>query len=131
MATSEVINAACNNGTGAAQYVGSLRFSVSDVVDLLVASADRNRHTAIRVNANRLLEMMSRTSWQIAAGQHRGGLGGRERGPDGTTHVTLRVNGSGYHLRQDGRGHLFEISGRGMLNFAPWAAPGTPINRTK
>lgn len=129
MPTPQVINAARANGTGSNQYVGGVRVSVGHVVDLLVAGADRNRHASIRVNANHLLQMMAQGPWQISAGMHQGGLGGAGRSADGTMHITLRVNGAGYHLRQDNRGHLFEVSGRGMLDLAPWAAPGTPIQR--
>ena len=126
MPTPTTIQAARRNGSVSPACFGDIRLNVNSVVDLLVGGADQNRHVAIRRNANCLLDMLAVAPWQITAGPHAGGLGGGARPPDQTNHMTLRVRGAGYHLRQDARGHLFQITGPGLPMLTPWAAPGTP-----
>jgi hypothetical protein len=111
---------------GKRDVVHGQRINVNEVVDLLVESSQFTRHPAVRWNANRLLEELARGEWRLTAGPHAGGFGGQGRLPDGTTHITLRTGRGGYHLRQDARGHLFEITGPGMQPIQPSSAPGSP-----
>lgn len=122
------IQAARRNGSVSPACFGKIRVNVNDVVSLLVDGAAQERHFAVRRNANALLVLMSKWMWQITAGPHAGGFGGSGRGADQTNHITVRLLGAGYHLRQDARGHLFQISGSGLPDYCPWAAPGTPTS---
>jgi hypothetical protein len=100
---------------------------VDQVIDLLVASSQPHRHPAVRWNANRLLEKMAKGEWWIAAGPHVGGDGKDKDSDDWTMHITIKTKrNGGYHLKQDARGHLFEITGPGMQPIQPWSAPGSP-----
>ncbi len=49
--------------------------------------------------ATDLLNLMREHAWCITAGVHAGGLGGAAGGADPHTHISLSVNGAGYHLR--------------------------------
>src|SRR3712207_4947932 len=108
MADAQTISRTRNNGVRA--VVHGQGINVDQVVDLLVESSQPSRHPAVRWNANRLIEELARGEWRVTAGSHAGGFGGAGRPPDGTTHITVRARNGGYHLRQDARGHLFEIT---------------------
>ncbi len=116
-------------GRSGGQYHRGQRINVRQVVDLLQAGAQRQRHTAIRQASRALLVLMSQTSWVVSAGPHQGGSGGRGQGPDSTNHITIRIRHS-YHLRLDQRGHLFQITGPNMPSHKPWVAPGSAPSET-
>ena len=124
MADHQTVHRARQNGQRA--VVHGAPINVDQVIDLLVASAEPSRHPAVRTNANRLIGILAQGPWCVTAGPHPGGFGGGGRGPDGTTHITLRAGNRGYHLRQDARGHLFEITGPGLQDIQPSRAPGSP-----
>lgn len=127
MPAAQIISRARDNGSVSPRFFGDHRISASAVVDLLVESAQPRRHPAVRRNANRVLHFMAHDAWMVTAGTHSGGFGGGGRAADGTNHITLRVAGHGYHLRQDARGHLFEITGPGLETLNPAASPGADI----
>lgn len=118
MVDHQIIQAARANGSLYSNWFGETRPSVDGVVDLLVEGGRFDRHIAIRINSNKLLAIMARRKWLLTAGSH-------PSASDKTNHYTVSAGGQGYHLRHDARGHLFEISGPGLLDLAPWAAPGT------
>ena len=125
MVQQNVKTKACKNGSGS--LVWGKPISVSDVVDLVAESCQAGRHPAVKINAKKLIGLMSVHKWQLKAGRHSGGTGGKGQSADSTPHVTIMMRGSGYHLRQDKRGHLFEITGPGMKVFNSHASPGTDI----
>lgn len=120
MASQQVIDAARKNGSLYQNWFGTQRPTVAGIVDLLVEGSRYHRHVAVRMNSNKLLELMSEKQWLIQAGEH-------TSDKDGTNHYTVSLGGDGYHLRVDARGHLFEVSGARLPAFAPWAAPGTDV----
>lgn len=121
MADHQIIHAARANGSVYGLWFGATRPSVDGVVDLLVEGRQPNRHPAIRINSNKLLAMMAQKKWLLTAGAH-------QSPGDQTTHYTVSIGDHKYHLRLDARGHLFDISGPGLPDLAPWAAPGTDIH---
>ncbi len=123
MADAQAIFLARKNGERVVSFGQGI--NVDRVVDLLVGGAQPGRHPAIRRNANRLLEVLAQGSWRLAAGPHVGGFGGGGRGADWNMHITLTTRNGGFHLRQDARGHLFEITGPGMDAIPPYLAPGS------
>jgi hypothetical protein len=122
MADAQTVFKARKNGVNA--VIHGERMNVDEVMDLLVESSQPSRHPAVRVNANRLIEQLARGPWRLNAGPHAGGFGGTKHPPDRTNHITVQSCGGGYHLRQDARGHLFEITGPGMAPIQPSSAPG-------
>ncbi|OQX75759.1 MAG: hypothetical protein B6D61_09835 [Bacteroidetes bacterium 4484_249] len=68
---------------------------------------------------------MTENKWRVSAGPHQGGHGDR-KGNDKTMHITLTVYAknerNSYHLRLDRKGHLFQITGKGMPETKPWTA---------
>ena len=114
-------------GQSSGQYAPDGTMNVRQVVELIAASCAGSRHPGIKRDARALLEQMADNRWQITAGPHSGGFGGGGRNPDETNHVTLRVNHRSYHLRMDGRGHLFQITGGNAPSVAPWLAPGAAV----
>jgi hypothetical protein len=112
---------------GRSSFVYGERVNANEVVDLLVESSKHSRHPAVRRNANRMLEEMAQGEWRVGAGVHKGGFGGNGQPPDMNRHLTIRTGRGGYHLRVDARGHLFEMTGRGMDRTPPWASPGANI----
>jgi hypothetical protein len=129
MAKSERVSKAINNGKSSGQYAQSgMLINVNNLINLLEASSQSTRHTAIRRAANNLLDRMGQNRWQIKAGPHAGGFGDKNRGKDNTMHITLFIYSSGnYHLRMDQKGHLFEITGPGIDDIPPWTPPGSEI----
>jgi|SRR6185312_5881400 hypothetical protein len=120
MVDQQIIRAARANGSLYSNWFGETRPSVDGVVDLLLEGSRFDRHVAIRINSNKLLAMMAGKKWLLTAGSH-------PSDNDKTNHYTVSIGGRGYHLRHDARGHLFEITGPGLLDLAPWAAPGTDV----
>lgn len=121
MAEHEAVHRARVNGRHSGHVPGATPINSDQVVDLLVAAAEPGRHFAVRRNANALLEDMARAPWRVSAGIHEGG-----RGDDWTRHVTVSFGpGRSFHLRLDRRNHLFQVSGPGLVDFAPWASPGS------
>jgi hypothetical protein len=114
------------NGSSSFQYHTGRTITVSEVVRMLTESSRSNRHTCVRRGSKLLLDKMAEKQWRISAGAHRGGFGGKNKAPDQTTHITMNVGGSSYHLRLDAKGHLFMITGPGIENTVmPWVAPGS------
>jgi hypothetical protein len=104
--------------------------NVDHVVDLLDEAAKGNRHTAVRREANDLLEEMAwADDWKVTAGRHRKGDPGSNT-EDATNHLTVKIGDKSYHLRLDSRGQLFQVSdtpgsGIGTSGIPPWASPGS------
>ena len=73
------------------------KLTPGDVYDLLVACKHSCRSDAANLRAR-----MRRSTWTIAAAPHEGGHGGNGRAADRNLHVTIRINGRGYHLRLGG-----------------------------
>jgi hypothetical protein len=65
-----------------------------------------------RSTAQELRSRLRTHRWEIAAAPHAGGHGHGHggRGPDRNLHVTIRVNGRGYHLRLGGSPTRLHIS---------------------
>lgn len=67
-----------------------------DLVDLL---NNATTNDAVSGPSADLLHYMREYNWCITAGVHEGGLGGAAGGADPEPHISLSVNGYGYHLR--------------------------------
>jgi hypothetical protein len=119
----EYVHHARMNGRGSRQYADSVRVNVDRLVRWLDLASSRGRHPAVRRKAHALLEWMAGNSWRIAAGPHRGGRGD-SRGVDKTLHITVYIEGvnGSFHLKMDARGHLLDISGRGLPQLDPRTA---------
>jgi hypothetical protein len=123
MARHEYVHRARMNGRGSRQYADIVRVNVDRLVRWLDLSCSRGRHPAVRRKAHALLEWMADNSWRISAGPHRGGRGD-SRGVDRTLHITVYIEGvsGSFHLKMDARGHLFDITGRGLPQLPPWTS---------
>lgn len=72
------------------------RISRREAVELLNNATSNG---PVAAPATDLLNLMRNHSWCITAGVHAGGLGGAAGGADPETHISVSVNGAGYHLR--------------------------------
>ncbi len=92
---------------------------VDAVVDLLAKSSS----PAVQPGARRLLHEMSSTGWRVVRGAHRSA-------DDPTTHVTIAIAATRYHLRLDGKSSVFDITRvvgdrtERPAGREPWVGPG-------
>jgi hypothetical protein len=104
------------------QYVespgGSIR--ADEVVDLLATSTS----PAAQRGARQLLRDMAESPWCVMAAPH-------SNSKDPTWHITIDVDGTGYHLRLDARGcisditHVTKEGTQRISGNRPWAGPGS------
>lgn len=119
---------AIKNGRISGKFYGE-KVSVKKIVTLLENASKAGRHFAVKYHARALLKRMAAVRWGILAGRHINGRGGERRAPDGTWHYTIYVGRRRYHLRLDKRGHIFDITGGNLPEFAPWAKPGISTSK--
>lgn len=81
------------------------KLTPGQVYDLIAAC----KHSC-RSEAADLRRRMRAHGWTIAAAPHEGGTGGEGREPDRNLHITMRVNGRGYHLRLGGGPGTLHVS---------------------
>ncbi|KAB8315763.1 hypothetical protein SD81_030920 [Tolypothrix campylonemoides VB511288] len=68
-------------------------------VTKLLMNTTNSGNKELSRKAKFLLTEMSRRNWQVLAGGHSGGLGGKGRPADQNPHITLQVGNVTYHLR--------------------------------
>jgi hypothetical protein len=68
-------------------------------VTQLLMNTTKSSNKELGRKAKSLLTEMSKKNWQILAGGHSGGLGGKGRPADPNPHITLQVGKTTYHLR--------------------------------
>ncbi|MEZ5040226.1 MAG: hypothetical protein R2828_10045 [Saprospiraceae bacterium] len=119
---------AIKNGRISREFYGE-KVSVKKIVKLLENASKARRHFAVKYHARALLKRMATVRWAILAGRHIYGRGGGGRAPDGTWHYTIYVGRRRYHLRLNKSGHIFDITGGNLPEFAPWAKPGTSTSK--
>ncbi len=119
MAFHQAIHQAKQNGVSGYKHLKAGQWiNASEVVNLLIMAAEVNRHPAVRRRSNFLIEEMAKSEWYVVAGPHKSG--------DQTMHITVDVLKNRYHLRQDSRGVIFEITDESReREVAPWEAPGS------
>ncbi|MFD2571151.1 hypothetical protein ACFSUS_10930 [Spirosoma soli] len=128
MATKADIHKARMNGISKRQYVPNDEKPVStDEVVKLLQEAVESSGPGVPHAAGYLLKKMASGNWRILAARHEGGFGSTGRGADQNRHVTLSVDGKGYHLQIDNNDYVWRITGDETTEqIAPWMSPGTP-----
>jgi hypothetical protein len=89
---------------------GALYVSPVQIIELLHSVSQSER--PVKHAARYLLGQIGQREWEVSSGLKRGGKGDRDRGPDDTLHVTLRLltPERQYHLRLTATRMLFDIT---------------------